>query len=265
MLQVTLQPGLPRGSWALLRPLCGHDEAFVGDTGAMAAATLLDRLLVETPGTTVGPGKAWDLAVCDRDRLLGIIYLQYFGERIESTVPCESCTEPFELIFSLRDLMTRLDDKKLTDVKGPDANAVYTLADGQRFRLPNSADLHSVSRLGPDAVAEALLERCMVGSDPAVDCAAVHAAMEQVGPVLDTDLDAACPKCGAPQKVRFDIQAYLLRTLLHEKQFLIHEVHRIALAYGWSLDGILALSRADRRAYVRLIEASGGPRKRVWQ
>jgi hypothetical protein len=56
---------------------------------------------------------------------------------------------------------------------------------------------------------------------------------------------------------------YLLRALAYEKQFLIHEVHRIALAYGWGYDEILSLTREDRRGFVRLIETDFAARRRV--
>ena len=265
MLQIQLSPGLPSGSWALLRPLCGHDEASVTDTGAIAAATLLDRLLVETSGTTVGPGKAWELAVCDRDRLLATIYLQYFGCQIESTVACTNCDKPFDLTFSLSDMMGRLQATRLTTCSGPDEACVYMLSDERRFRLPTVADLHDVVNLAADAATRTLLERCMVEGDPAVDPDVVQAAMEEAGPVLNIGLDASCPECGRGRRVRFDIGSYLLSVLSHERRFLVHEVHRIASAYGWGLDAILRLSRDDRRAYVRLIEGDHRARRRVLQ
>jgi hypothetical protein len=87
--------------------------------------------------------------------------------------------------------------------------------------------------------------------------------MDGVGPVLDLDLEATCPKCGALQSVRFDIQTYLLRALAYEKRFLIHEVHRIAMAYGWGHEEILSLTREDRRAFVRLIEVDQAGRRRL--
>ena len=65
----------------------------------------------------------------------------------------------------------------------------------------------------------------------------------------------SCPQCGAPQKVHFDMQRYLLHTLNDERGFLHREVHIIATTYGWSRAEILDLPREDRRVYVRLIIA----------
>ncbi|HEV8486721.1 MAG TPA: hypothetical protein VGV87_24460, partial [Blastocatellia bacterium] len=81
--------------------------------------------------------------------------------------------------------------------------------------------------------------------------------------LLDLDLDAVCPHCGARQTVRFDIQSYLFRALGYERQFLNHEVHCIARSYGWSYEEILSLSREDRRTFVGLIQSDRQARGRA--
>jgi hypothetical protein len=263
MLQVALRPGLQGGRWACLRPLCGHDEAFISGTGSVESVTFLDRLLLEAPGTTVGSGKAKELAVCDCDRLFAAIYLRYFGERIEGRSLCRDCNEPFELSFSLHDLMARLVDSAAAKATGPDEEGIYTLPDGRRFRLPTAEDRYSVIGLEPEKAAATLLGRCMVEGDPMESPEIIQTAMDDVGPVLDLDLEAVCPRCGELQSVRFDIQTYLLCALVYERRFLNHEVHRIAMAYGWGHEEILNLTREDRRAFVRSIEADHAGRRRL--
>lgn len=255
MLEVALRPGIQGGKWAYLRPLSGHDEAFIQVTGSVDPVAFLDRLLIEVPGTTVGPGKAKELAVCDCDRLYMSLYLSYFGEKIEAIGTCRECREPFELSFSLPELIQDLEGGTEANATGPDEEGIYTLPDGRRFRLPTANDQQRVKELDPEKAVAALLVHCVVEGDPREDPDLIQAAMDKVGAVLDLDLDAACPKCGISQAVRFDIQTYLLRALAYEKRFLIHEVHRIAMAYGWEYGEILWLTREDRRAFVRLIEA----------
>jgi len=264
MLLVRLNPGIRGGKWARLRPLCGHDETLIGDDGSIHGITLLDRLLVETPGTTVGPGMAGDLAVCDSDRLFAAIYLKYFGEQVEGAVSCRDCSESFEMSFSLPDLLANAEVGAGRNVVGPDEDGIYTLSDGRRFRLPTTSDQQSVLGLEADAGAGALLDRCVVAGDPMDNPQLLQAAMDEVGPVLDLDLDAACPKCGAYESVRFDIQTYLLRMLVSEKRFLIREIHLIAVAYGWEYGEILSLTREDRRAFASLIQAEREARRRAY-
>jgi hypothetical protein len=263
MWQVRLNPGLRGGKWACLRSLCGHDEAFIEGADSVEAIAFLDRLLVEAPGTTVGPGKASVLAICDCDRLFATIYRRYFGEDIEGTVACRDCREPFELSFALPDLMVHPQQSAVAQAAGPDDEGLYTLPDGRRFRLPTASDQHSVIGLEAEQAVAALLERCVMEGDPTADSELLQAAMDEVGAVLDLDLDAVCPGCGASQVVRFDIQGYVLHALGYEQRFLLHEVHRIAMAYGWGHAEILNLRREDRRAFARLIEANQAARRRV--
>lgn len=263
MLQVALNPGVQGGRWARLRPLCGHDEMFAHRASGADGVALLDRLLVEAPGTTVGPGKARDLALCDCDRLYAALYRSCFGERIEGTSTCRSCGDPFEVSLSLADLLSVQDAGSGLRPAGPDEDGIYTLADGRRFRLPTARDQEHVAGLTAERAVVALLERCVVEGDPADSADLVQAAMDEVGGLLDIDLNAVCPKCGSSQSVRFDIQSHLLFSLAQEKRFLHHEVHHVATAYRWGLDEILELSREDRRAFVRLIEAERASRRRA--
>lgn len=258
MIEVPLNPGLPDGDWACLRPLAGHDEMVIDGAGIASVTQLLDRLLVQVPGTSVRPGKAWDLAICDRDRLLASVYRRCFGDRIDGTSLCRRCGERFDLGFSLAALIDSHAPNGKVEVEGPDREGVFSLENGCRFRLPNSHDQRKVQDLEPQSAVTALLEACVVEATQKPDPDRLQAAMEQVGPVLAEDLEASCPNCGAEQRVPFDIQSFLLQALAREKPFLTREVHRIAMAYRWSLDEILGLSREERRTYVRHIEADAG-------
>lgn len=262
MLKVQLKPGLKGGQWAYLRPLCGHDEVFIQGKGLHEATQLLDRLLVANPETTLRAGQASNLAVCDCDRLFAELYLTYFGEQVESTVACQNCAQPFELRFSLRKLIAALNRSTITQATGPDEEGIYSLADGRRFRLPTVRDHDDLIGLSPTQALATLLKRCVVTGDPISDSESLQSAMDEVGAVLDLDLDALCPHCEASQTVQFDIQTYVLRAIAFEQRFLNREVHRIAMAYGWGYQEILNLSREDRRTFVRLIEADGRMQRR---
>lgn len=253
----------PGGARAGLREIRGYDEDSVRGTDIMTAIRLIDRLLVDGPGTDVGPGSAAKLTAADRDRLLAAIYMRTYGPHIESTVRCDHCGDPFDLDFSLQELLGDLRDTAKTSVVEMGPDGVFKLPDGCRFRLPTGEDEYAVGHLPPAKAESELLARCVVEGDPTVEPEVVQAAMEEVGPVLDLDLDARCPECGEVQSVHFDIQFYLLSALKSERKQLAQEVHRLATAYGWSLPDILGLARSRRRTYVALIEAEA-PRPQRW-
>lgn len=269
MLRVDLDPGLPGGRWACVRGLNGHDEqALAAGVGALAATELLDRLLIAQPGTTIQPGDAWRLAVCDRDRLLAALYVLHFGDRIESHIRCTGCGEGIELSFSLADLVASLtSEREHAGLRGPDELGYFDLelAGAPRFRLPTSADQRAVIGLGAEQARLAMLRRCLADDesgaskttsdlDPAtLEC--IEQAMAAAGPILDHPLAITCHACARAQTVRFDIQSFLLRALEHERRYLLREIHYLARGYGWSLTEILGLTRADRRRFVELIAA----------
>jgi hypothetical protein len=248
-----------RAAW--LRELSGHDEEAVDGTGTAAALTLLDRLLGGGQQGRADPAVASQLAAADRDRLLAALYVDTYGPDIRTTARCRHCAAPFDVEFSLSDLIESLDEeweaglasRLATEVPG--APGVYRLADGRMFRLPNGADELAVAGQGAAQAERELLERCMLEGDPGEDPALVEAAMRQVGPLIDRDLDVTCPECGAAQAVHFEVQFYLLRALMQERSRLTREVHRLALAYGWRMDEILSLPRRTRHRYAALVEA----------
>jgi len=65
---------------------------------------------------------------------------------------------------------------------------------------------------------------------------------------------AACPACGASNEIAVD--PYLVLAASPEELFV--EVHLLASAYHWSEAEILALPRARRQLYLRLIDRARG-------
>jgi len=108
----------------------------------------------------------------------------------------------------------------------------------------------------------ALLERCLIEGDAVLDGPAVVAAMERVSADIDVDLDAACSECGHHHTVRFQIQDYLLSAISADWGGLLEDLHRLALAYRWSLTEILSLPRSRRRALVALLDGDAISRSR---
>lgn len=247
--------------WALLREPSGFDEERVGGRSTFEAIQLLDRLLCSDAGAAVQPGGAAQLTVAERDVLLAAAWRMAWGARIAGTLTCAACARPFDFDFRLDALV---DQVRAGAGELPAVDGVYTLPGGCRFRLPTGADELALAdlELSGDDAERALLERCLVDGDVVLDGPAVAAAMERVGADLDVELDAACSECGHHHAVQFQIQDYLLGAISSDWGGLLEDVHRLALAYRWSLTEILSLPRSRRRALVALLDGDPIPRSR---
>lgn len=257
----------PQSDWACLREISGREETAVAGTGTVDAIQLVDGVLVAVHNGELEPGRAAQLTAADRDRLLAAIYTAAFGARVAGTLCCRRCGELFDIDFSLEELTAHLWEndrepasKGLDEPLEPLPDGLYALPDGTRFRLPTGEDECAVLGLPPVQARQALLTRCLTDGSTHLEpedelSQAVQAAMTSLAPTLDLELDAACSECGELQPVHFDIQHYLLTSLLQERSQLAQEIHRLASAYGWSLNEILSLPRSRRRSLVDLIEA----------
>src|SRR6266478_906542 len=85
---------------ARLREVTGRDEFAVAGTSTADAIELLSSLLKKTAAEGDAPCAA-DIVSADRDRLLAAVYARAFGDRVESTLTCARCAQPFDLSFSL--------------------------------------------------------------------------------------------------------------------------------------------------------------------
>src|SRR5258708_7585716 len=83
----------PGRRWAAIRELCGIDEDSVDGRSTDDAVRLLDRLLVDEPGTHVSPGAASTLTLPERDLLLAQVWRPAWTPRINGTLNCGSCEQ----------------------------------------------------------------------------------------------------------------------------------------------------------------------------
>jgi hypothetical protein len=237
---------------ARLRELTGRDEFQVLGLSTDNAIDLLDSIL-DHP-SQAEELHAIDFVAADRDRLLAAVYRYAFGDRIESTITCAQCNQPFDLFFSLSQLLEAINENPESDEWKAVAGGTFQTTDGVTFRLPTGRDELSLANLPAGDIEASLLKRCVVDGGEPNDKAAFQELLERVAPLLDLELLAPCAECQHVHTVQFDIQSYLLGALLGERRRLLYEINRIASAYAWSLQEILSLRRSDRRLLVELIE-----------
>jgi len=226
-----------------LRPMTGQDELMVNAADSTSVLSLLSCLATDENGGSLDLGQ---LDISQVDRLLAGLYEVLYGDQAECRVHCRFCGEGYEFSLILSELMATQDAAR-PEPPGPDGT--WTLPDLRRVRAPKLIDITSV----PDL--ESLLARLVVSGDPSLDSAMVTDFLERAAPLLNLDLEAVCPHCEQEQIARFDLARYFASRLAGERSFLLREAHLIASHYGWSHHEIMILSRTDRRAYARLIEA----------
>jgi hypothetical protein len=238
---------------ARLRELTGRDEFALLGAGTANAIGLIASLLDGT-SADAEPLRAVDLTAADRDLLLAAVYERAFGDRIESTLTCARCGQPFDLHFSLRQLISAAHAKTSQSECRALGDGSFETSGGARFRLPTGKDELALAGMPPDEIESVLFQRCTQSSSWPEGQTNFEQLLEQVAPLLHLELIARCAECGHVHTVQFDIQSYVLNAIVAERRRLLLEINRIAKAYGWTLDEILSLSRSDRRQIVEIIE-----------
>ncbi len=85
--------------------------------------------------------------------------------------------------------------------------------------------------------------------------AAVEDRIAALDPQADIQLALSRPACGHRWQAAFDILSFLWTELGEWAARTLRDVHRLALAYGWSERDILALSPVRRRHYLGMLDA----------
>lgn len=222
----------------------------------------LDRALTILAAAEPGQGRH-DLArlpVGRRDALLLAVHERAFGRRLAARAACPACAEQVEIGLDTRDLLASWPD-------GDPDEPLLVAGDGYevRCRPPDSFDLAAI--VGERDVVEArrrLLSRCVVSAMrageevppdalPETIVAAVAERIAAHDPLAVIELALACPACGREWRMLFDIGAVLWSRIEAAARRLLHQVHALARAYGWSETEILALGPVRRQAYLEFI------------
>lgn len=251
--QVRFTPGL---SWVCLREISGHEEQHIHGTGPLAVTQLLDRLLVDMPPHAPKPANlAQQLSLADRDRILAGIYSRVYGSKIDTTLNCENCGEPFDMDFTLDQLLAHVDQEAVSHPIDWQEDGSFEVHEGLHLRLPNGADEWAIWSVDPTEAEQILQKRCVVKGNTADQQPLIEETLEKTAPMLSMDMKAICPECGHEMHIRFDMQSYLMQALKMDQPLLARQVHRIAMHYSWSQTEILTLPRSLRRTYAQMIEA----------
>jgi hypothetical protein len=223
-------------------------EAVLDTNVPRAVTSALAAALVEVGGVPATDDVVRDLAVGDRQFLMRQLSVHLGCSQVWLKAACDACGESFDFPVSQAEL----------PVKDAGDGFPFAAAGRLRVRVPTGADQEAIAGIADDALAmHALFARCRVEGpeNPADDeIAAAEAALEAASPEVALAALARCPACDASNRIYVD--PYLgIRSHGDE---LFEEVYRIAANCHWSEAEILALPRARRHLYLRLIDRSRG-------
>jgi len=214
------------------------------------AAPVPLRPAVMLEGLRAGLGEAGDAAdglpVGRRDRALIGLRMRLFGARMRCASSCPDCAERVELELDLARMQAAAPPADVALVRTPEG--------GWHLRPPTTRDLERVLADPASRRVEALVRRCAL--DPLPDplppalVEAASAALHAADPDAEIELSVTCPACGAAWEVPFDITACLWEDIARAARRLLHEVHHLATAYGWSEAEVLAVPPRRRREYL---------------
>jgi hypothetical protein len=207
-----------------------------------------------------------ELAMGDREALLLEIRRLTFGDRIPCTLKCPSCSQLMDFELQAQQLLLSI----------PESAAEFQeetfLVSGTRwlvrFRIPRVSDLEAALENGaskPEDAACRVLRRCIAwvrresdGLVPASEWSAeleeqISVRMAELDPQAEINLHLECPACEHAFSSTFDTADYFFRELESREKDLLHDVHRLALAYHWSETDILRLTLRKRKLYLELL------------
>ena len=200
------------------------------------------------------------LTLGQRDGRLLTLREWTFGHRLESLVNCPQCSQRVELNFNAADVRAGSE---------PPAESIVLNVEGYELsvRLPNSEDV-SALKVVPlvEQKRRTLFSRCLVRASlngqpvraeqmSAETLTVVAGRLAEADPQADVQLNVCCPCCGKTWDTAFDIMYFFWNEIEAWACRVLHDVHTLAGAYGWSEREVLRLSATRRQMYLEMVSA----------
>ncbi|HWF08939.1 MAG TPA: hypothetical protein VG297_10780 [Bryobacteraceae bacterium] len=229
------------------------DRGLTGSSGAELHPIDRGLLILAAAFSEIPFDTLADWALGRRNGSLAAWHVENFGPRLDAWIECPSCGEKLE--FEV--------DARLLTGKGAEAATVIEHG-GRSFRVPTSRDLARIAgEMDAAAAAMRLVEGCCLDADRAhassesawseIDLEEVGEKMAAADPMAEVRLTFQCAACAKEWSEALDIAQFVWMELNAAATRLLHDVHTLASAYGWSEGDILAMSEARRARYVAMV------------
>ena len=224
------------------------DDTLVLDTwssGSGRTSPVLSLLALARP--ELDAARRGDLAGDEANRSLLDAMAELGEHSLDTLVACPRCDEPNEVVLPLDVLRAAVD--------GPSTGSVAVGGTTVPYRVPSVADLEAARRCtDADAAERLLVDRCTGGEVDRSALAAVAAEIDERHPLLAPRVEVRCVSCAAAFDAGLDVAVVAGASVAAAATRLVDEVAHLARAYGWSEAEVLAVPRARRAVYRRLID-----------
>jgi hypothetical protein len=224
------------------------DDALVLDTwssGSGCPSPVLPLLALAHP--ELSPAQRDDLAGDEANRSL-LATMRELGEQaLDTLAVCPRCDEANEVVLPL--------DVLQVGAGGPSTGTVAVGSDTVGYRVPSVGDLEAARQCADaDAAERLLVDRCMGGELDPETLASIAAELDERHPLLAPRVEVGCASCDATFDAGLDVAELAWASVSTAATRLLDEVAHLARAYGWSEAEVLAVPRARRAVYRRLID-----------
>jgi len=197
------------------------------------------------------------LPLAERNALLLRLRAITFGRRMEGFAVCPECGAQLEFALTTEDVEGAL--------HAAEEEAWLEQDTEMRMRPVNTRDLAAAMNAGNEAEARALLlartvtpqEMESFAEEPiqSAECSDWLARFERINASSEIRCVLTCAACGRRPVLDLDIARFLWREVAVAARRLLAEIHRLARAYGWSEQAIMAMSATRRARYLEMLDA----------
>ncbi|MER6347913.1 hypothetical protein ACWC10_03875 [Streptomyces sp. NPDC001595] len=223
--------------------------------GTPAARALLLASMAAPSGQDVA-----DLPLSALNALLLELRCGAFGEQLPCVTDCPACGESLDVTVSTAELWALGAARAATAAEGghtaePATGTLTAHGMEVTFRALTGRDVRAVDPAAPRA-RQRLLRRCVLSVSPPADdvpdevLEGVARQLPRLDPGADPVFALDCPQCRHRWDAPLDIADHLWTDVSGYAQRLLHEVHALARAYGWTEADVLAVSPVRRQFYL---------------
>ncbi len=195
-----------------------------------------------------------------RDARLLALRRDLIGDAVTARCPCAACGAEVEARFGIGDLLAADGQAEAAPSEIAGAGVTVRL---QRLTAGALADLAaSHGHAGEAVLRRAIVDASVAGCEDAAGEAVpvpealmpkIAEALALLDPLSAISFALECPDCRANFEMDFDPPGFVWAEVSARAKQTMGEVDRLARAYGWSEDAILALAPARRQAYLEMV------------